>query len=270
MATTLERKTRPGKFVWFEHASRDSKRAQDFYREVLGWKTERWQGGYDMIMAGETPESMIGGYRQLETPKEIPHWISYVSVEDVDLAAKEAAVHGGKVIEEPHEIPGVGRTARIRDPQGAELYFFHSAGGDPPDPSTHGEPRARSFFWNELHTNDPASALSFYEKVLGYTHETMTNLGPGNDYHVLSRDGVGRCGMTDKLSKEESRGAPHWLPYVAVDDADAALARAKELGGKVHAGPYDIPGVGRMGVIEDPTGAVLAVMKAIPPTGKTA
>ena len=48
------------------------------------------------------------------------------------------------------------------------------------------------------------------------------------------------------------------------NDPDATLARAKKLGGKVHVGPADIPGVGRFGVLEDPTGAVLAVMKALP------
>jgi hypothetical protein len=29
-------------------------------------------------------------------------------------------------------------------------------------------------------------------------------------------------------------------------------------------GPEDIPGVGRFGVLEDPTGAVLAIMKPLP------
>src|SRR5262249_58782052 len=125
-----------------------------------------------MIMAGETPESMIGGYRELHAG-ERAHWISYLSVEDVDNAAKAAAANGGKVIEEPHEIPGVGRTARIRDPQGAELYLFRNASGDPPDgPASQGPP-PRYFFWNELHTTDPAAALSFYATVLGYAHQTM-------------------------------------------------------------------------------------------------
>jgi hypothetical protein len=58
---------------------------------------------------------------------------------------------------------------------------------------------------------------------------------------------------------------PHWLPYVFVDDADATLARARRLGATIQFGPEDIPGVGRFGVLQDPTGAVLAVMKPRPP-----
>jgi len=58
---------------------------------------------------------------------------------------------------------------------------------------------------------------------------------------------------------------PNWLPYVALDDADATLARARKLGGTICAGPEDIPNVGRrFGVLQDPTGAALAILKPFP------
>jgi predicted enzyme related to lactoylglutathione lyase len=57
---------------------------------------------------------------------------------------------------------------------------------------------------------------------------------------------------------------PHWLPYVAVDDVDATIARARKLGALIPVVPEDIPGIGRFSVLEDPTGAVLAVMKPLP------
>jgi predicted enzyme related to lactoylglutathione lyase len=143
--------------------------------------------------------------------------------------------------------------------------LFRNDAGDPADPATAVAPAPRRFFWNELHTSDPKSALSFYGKVLGFTHQTM-DTGVGDAYHILSRGGVGRGGVTGHLQG----GAPHWLPYVAVDDPDATMARAKKLGGQVRVEPQDIPGIGRFGVLEDPTGAVLAVMKAIPPSRKQA
>src|SRR5262249_13191797 len=110
----------PGKFVWFEHVSTDAKRAQAFYREVLGWRIEPFpmrSVAYEMIYAGDT---MISGYAAPRTDGQSSHWIAYVSVEDVDAAAKAALANGGKVVEAPPEIPGVGRSARIADPQGAE------------------------------------------------------------------------------------------------------------------------------------------------------
>ena len=100
-------------------SSKDAKKAQAFYGEVLGWKVQPFPMGdstYEMIYAAET---MIGGYAPFKTGGQPSHWISYVSVEDVDATVKAAVANGGKVVEAPYDIPGVGRTARIADPQGA-------------------------------------------------------------------------------------------------------------------------------------------------------
>ena len=55
---------------------------------------------------------------------------------------------------------------------------------------------------------------------------------------------------------------PVWNSYIAVDSADAAAARAKELGGIVHAEPFDVMEAGRMAVIQDPQGAFFMVWEA--------
>jgi predicted enzyme related to lactoylglutathione lyase len=260
-STRSDRKPRPGKFVWFEHASRDTRRAQTFFAEVLGWKVQPWRDtGYDMILAGDTLDTMIGGYVESSAGQKA-HWNAYVSVEDVDATARAAGANGGKVVEAPHDLPGLGRSARIADPQGAEISVFKNLEGDPPDPPATGAP-TRRFFWNELHTSDPASALSFYAKVLGFEHRTL-DMGPAGAYHIFGKDGVDRGGVTGHL---EPGTPPHWLPYVSVDDPDATVARARTLEARILVEPADIPGVGRFAVLEDPTGAVLAVMMPIPPT----
>jgi predicted enzyme related to lactoylglutathione lyase len=249
----------PGKFVWFEHVSKDAKRAQGFYGEVLGWRVQAFPMGaftYEMILTGEALDTMIGGYAAPKHERQPSHWISYVSVEDVDAAAKLATANGGKVLEAPYDTPEVGRMARIADPQGAELCLFKSINGDPPD--TQGADRR--FFWNELHTSDPQKALAFYEKVVGFSHRGM-DMGPGGVYHIVSKGGVERGGVTHHL---QSGAAPHWLPYVSVDDTDATIARAKKNGATIPMPPEDIPGVGRFGVLQDPTGALLAIMKPLP------
>jgi predicted enzyme related to lactoylglutathione lyase len=86
-------------------------------------------------------------------------------------------------------------------------------------------------------------------------------MGPQGEYHILSRGGADRAGVTAQLP---AGVAPHWLPYANVTDADAALARARKLGAKVPMGPHDIPSIGRFGVVLDREGAALAVMKPIP------
>lgn len=253
-----DRKPLPGKFVWFELVARDPKRAQAFYGEVFGWKVQPFPMGpatYEMIWAGDTPDTMIGGYAAPSTDRQPSHWLSYVSVTDVDAAARVAGTSGGKVVAPPRELPGVGRSARIADPQGAELSLFRNSTGDPPD----GPAPVGRFFWNELHTTDPDTALAFYEKVVGYSHRSA-DMGGGGTYHLLSASGTDRAGVT----AQDAGVAPHWLPYVHVEDVDATLARARRLGATLSVDPADIPGIGRFGVLVDPVGASLAVMKPQP------
>lgn len=253
-------KSIPGKFVWFEHVSKEAKKAQAFYGEVLGWQTRPFPMGassYDMICLGDSLDTMIGGYAAPRDDRQPAHWISYLSVENVDATAEAVTANGGRVIEKPFEIPTVGRTARVADPQGAELYLFKNSGGDPPD----GLAPNGGWVWNELHTSDPLKAVAFYENVIGYSHKSM-NMGPDEVYHVLlGRDGVDRAGVTPLLQKGQK---PNWLPYVAVADVDATIARARKLGATIPMEPENIPDVGRLCPLIDPTGAPLAVIKPLP------
>ncbi len=253
-----ERKLIPGKFAWFEHVSSDARKAQAFFGEVFGWTVEPFPMGtsaYEMISAGGTA---IGGYPPLADDRP-PHWISYVSVEDVDATAKAVAANGGRVVAPPADVPGVGRMARVADPQGAGLCVFRSSQGDPADgPVPHG-----GWVWNELHTSDPAKALSFYERALGYAHRSM-DVGPGGTYYILSRSGADRGGVTGHLP---AGVRPHWLPYVHVADADETIARARKLGATILRGPEDVPTVGRIAALQDPMGAAIAIIKPMPRQG---
>ena len=50
-----------------------------------------------------------------------------------------------------------------------------------------------------------------------------------------------------------------WDLSFAVDDADATVAKAQELGGEVRLEPMDMPGIGRIAALADPWGAGFGV-----------
>lgn len=243
--------TLQGKFVWFELCTRDAKKAQAFYGEVLGWKVTGFPMGpttYEMITAGE---ATIGGYTSADkgTP---PHWTSYLSVKDIDAAVARVKAEGGKVLEAVKDVPTVGRMVKIADPTGAVLNLYQGANPDDPDAPW----KPGTFNWNELHTTDPARALRFYKDALGYAAKDM-DMGPMGTYHVLEQSGGPRGG----IMKAQGEAPTMWLPYVAVDDADAASARAARLGGKVLSPAEDIPNIGRFAILADDQGAVFAVIR---------
>jgi len=63
--------------------------------------------------------------------------------------------------------------------------------------------------------------------------------------------------------EQRVQGIPtHWNLYVAVENADTTAERAAGLGAKVIAEPFDVYDVGRMAVVQDPTGAVFSLWQA--------
>lgn len=54
---------------------------------------------------------------------------------------------------------------------------------------------------------------------------------------------------------------PHWNVYFVVSDTDESVKRVEALGGETLYSPFDIRGVGRIAVVEDPQGATFSLIK---------
>lgn len=118
------------------------------------------------------------------------------------------------------------------------------------------------FCWIELATTDQAAAHGFYSKLFGWSPRTMP-IGPDEVYTIFDLEGRAAAAAYTLRPEERSHGVPpHWNLYVAVQSADATAARAKELGGTVLAGAFDVFDAGRMAVLQDPTGAAFCVWQA--------
>lgn len=243
----------PGKFTWFEHASPDPLKVRAFYEGLFNWKIETSHASgqpYDHILCNG---DAIGGLRKDDRMPAC--WTSYASVANVDQSHAVAVKAGATSCMPPTDFGGVGRGSVIQDPQGAMLYLWDSPHGDRPDRET---TPFGDWFWNELWTPDPAAALRFYKTVLGYSHDTM-DMGMGTYYVFNSADGKARGGMSKSTTPT---APPMWLPYVHVPDCDACVAKARSLGARnVLLPPMDIPGIGRFAILQDPVGAVIAVIR---------
>jgi uncharacterized protein len=111
-----------------------------------------------------------------------------------------------------------------------------------------------TFSWADLATTDIDSAKSFYPRIFGW--ETEDGPLPGGGVYTTARvQGRAVAG----LSTGQEGQPPAWNSYVTVDDADEAASRAAELGAAVIAEPFDVMELGRMAVIQDPTGAFFSV-----------
>lgn len=247
----------PGMFVWRELTTDDVEGARRFYGELFGWS---WKGE-DMGPEGtywlaSRDGRQLGGLMQKPAGAVFPSaWSSYVLVEDVDAAAARCKAAGGRVPYGPADIPGIGRFAVIADPWGAVLEPFRPLPREsepPPPPGT--APAAGTFCWETLVTPDPAAAVAFYGKVIGFG----TGPTPSGEGKVFT---ASQAQVAD-IQAARPGGPSYWATYVAVEDAEASRDRAARLGGKVIVPRIDVPKVGIVAVVADPAGAALGLFQA--------
>ncbi len=119
----------------------------------------------------------------------------------------------------------------------------------------------KTFCWVELGTSDASGARTFYTDLLGFSSDDV-DLGASSTYTLLTLEDKSIAGLYTLSEDQKQQGiSPHWLSYVLVEDVDASARRAKELGGTLSMGPFDVPNVGRMAMLRDPTGAVFALFQ---------
>ena len=120
-----------GTFIWHELMSRDPEASERFYRDVVGLDTQAIDvdgGTYRMLIADGRPIGGLTGRRPGSDvwPSGGPegHWVGYFGSSDVDAAASRTTTLGGSVLLGPLDIPGTGRIAVLRDPDGATFGLF--------------------------------------------------------------------------------------------------------------------------------------------------
>jgi predicted enzyme related to lactoylglutathione lyase len=176
-----------------------------------------------------------------------------MSVSSVSEAQGRVTKAGGKVLAAQQNYPQRGDQAVLADAEGAVFGVIASRRGDPadflPDPG--------DWIWLQLLSRDAQAAGEFYRALGGY--EVLKSEERPNSY-VLSSEGYARAAvMTLPASRTEVK--PSWLPFVRVKSVSDSVARAKELGGKVHIAPKAELFGGRVAVIADPTGAALGIIE---------
>lgn len=117
------------------------------------------------------------------------------------------------------------------------------------------------FLWHELLTSDTDAAIDFYTHVIGWKTQPYDPEGADGPSYTMWVAGESPVGGVMQIDPETMGDIPpHWMAYVHTPDVDAAIRRAKDLGGSVLAEPMEVPTVGRMAGLADPQGATFWIL----------
>lgn len=278
----------PGVPCWVDTSQPDPAAAAQFYGGLFGWEFE------DVMPAGSDGVYLIGRIRGgdaaaigsvMPGDSQPPVWNTYVWVDSADTAASQVQEAGGRVLAEPFDVLDSGRMAVLADPEGA-VFSVWEAGKHRGAQivNEHG-----SVNFNTLRTRDLETAKAFYGRVFGWQVLDLGGGGlmwtlPGYAEHLEERNPGFTKSMSemgappgfenvvasiDVMAANESDTPARWELTFAVNDADAAAARAAELGGTVMVQPFNVPW-SRVTLVRDPQGAVFVAAQFMPETGSSA
>jgi len=242
---------------WVDHAAKDLERSNAFYGSLFGWEADdqgEEMGHYTIMRKGG---KSVAGNMAVMMEGQPSAWVSYVSVKDADATVDVAKKAGATVFVEPMDVSDIGRMAVFADPTGAAIGIWQPKTFMGAELAN----EAGTFAWNELNTRDVPAAKAFYAEVFGWEPHALDMGGMSyTEWKVDDKTVAGMMTMPDMVPAEVPA---HWLVYFGVDDTDACVSKATELGATTLMPPTDIP-PGRFAVLSDPDGAAFAVIKMNP------
>jgi len=119
-------------------------------------------------------------------------------------------------------------------------------------------PKPGTVSWNQLIATNANAA--FYAKLFGWHPAPFVpeGLPPGTQpFTLFKTDRDMKGGGAGMVQKQNPEAPSQWIPYVVVDDLEAAVAKAVSLGGKIRTPIKSIGEMGRIAIIHDPEGATV-------------
>lgn len=246
---------------WTDLSTSDEAGALAFYSELFGWEDEPNPAGegmtYHMQKLRGDYVCAISAQQPHETQMGIPpHWNTYITVDDLDATLARVAAAGGQVFADPFDVMDAGRMAPIADPTGAAVNLWQAK----QHPGADIRNEAGAVAWSELATTDVDKAGAFFVDLFGLEIAKGPGSG-GAEYTMLQMGDQPVAGLL-QITPEMGEMPSSWMTYFQVDDLEAGISRARDLGAELPMPAMDAPGL-RFAVVIDPQGAVFGLMQPL-------
>ncbi|WP_240138164.1 VOC family protein [Streptomyces sp. MUM 178J] len=242
--------------VWADAMFADVEGAKGFYGAVLGWTFGEAASEFgNYTQAYRDGKAVAAVVPPMPGAEGQSAWCLYLASPDVGATADKIRNNGGELLMEPMQVGDFGSMLLARDPGGVVFGVWQA--GTHKGFEASGEPGA--YAWAEVFTREPEKSDAFFPAVFGYSSQRMED--DKIDFKVYN---LGDATVLGRMKMEEDfppEVPPYVNVYFGVDDCDAAVQKAVDLGGVLRFGPMSTP-FGRFAALSDPQGASFSVIDA--------
>lgn len=235
-----------GLFEWVDVSVPDAGAAVSFYERLFGWTTEEQDGYFRCLSDGRLAAGIVGSDSTVG-------WNSYVTVDSADSMADRVTELGGTVLTGPTDIGSAGRLVWLEDPLGGRLGLWQAA--EHRGAEAYNEPGFLT--WNEVRTDDPDAARSFYGAL--FPEWSFQDLEVEGGFYTMVKVGERDNAAIAPLGEHFGDLGSHWAVWFTVDDAVGDVARIESLGGSAL-GPVIETSYGPAARVADPFGSPFLII----------
>jgi uncharacterized protein len=240
--------------VHFEIGGPDDRHLAAFYAELFGWSMYPVPGVDYTLIDTLGGGGINGGIARTADGEASVTF--YIETDDLQAILDKVNLVGGRTVTSITELAGMVTFAKLGDPDALEIGIVlgpaESTQAIAPGPS----PGAGApVDWFEVLGSDADRSQRFYGEVFGWQISR-------SEAGYLVVDTCSPRGISGGIGAASQQS---WATvYASVDDVDAMLVRAVELGGSREYGPVKVSDQLRTGALRDPAGNVFGVYHRAP------
>jgi uncharacterized protein len=222
--------------LWFEVLGENGNALRKFFAELFGWKIGAGDldAGFDYGLVEPGYGGIVGGIGSDRDGCK-SHATFFVEVDDPTASLSKAELLGGTTVMRETYVPDLNlKLAYFADPEGHVVGLSSNAGvggrGDA------GPNAVRSF---EIIGRDPGALCAFYADLFGWRMREAATFG----YWMVAAGSEGVLGGIGPAKAAGQDDGPGFATFkVEVDDPQAVLANAMQLGGQSVLPVTEVPG----------------------------
>ncbi|MDG1398549.1 MAG: VOC family protein [Polaribacter sp.] len=244
----------PNSKLWHDLITPDLNISKEFYGKIFNWTfvDVNFKGiKYTTIYNND---KIIGGMIEITSAKNST-WITSLplSNEDLNNRIKTVMSNGAKVLLPPVKLPGRGKQVVFEGLQGEEFSLISQN-----DYTSKMDTSEANGNWLgiELWASDVENAKEFYKNAFEVNVEKTEY--DNKAYWLFTLESKTLAGM---IQNPVTNQGSQWVPYIKMDDPAASVTMAKKASGSVLLAPSMKIREGKIGIIQDPHGAIIAIQK---------